>query len=177
MVSVFSANHSLVVLLSLAVSGLVCNFDSEPYFENELDFKSSIIESYCTSELLSDYSCKLAVYDRNSLVQVNPDRDFIKDVGVVDSFQSTGNLVTVSFRPELNVVRAGVWYNVSVICGNRTVTEVYNSSVRPVFRNLDRIAEIGVGQINNSAVWVGLLAVISFLFFGIVVLVRLAFNG
>lgn len=155
-------NIALLVVLSAMSVLLVCDFDELPLFDNELPIFTDRFEGFCTSDLV-DYTCHVLVYDQNQLVQVNPDTQKIKDVGVIDFFQARGNIVSVYFEPEFNVVRAGIEYNISVSCSDGTNQEVYNASVVPVFRNLDRPVEIGVNVVQSAPLWVGLALALSFL--------------
>ena len=152
-----------LTLLSLLSVGLTCTYDSEPYFENELPIMTSLIKWTCQTATMPLYTCLTTVTDGSDVIQVNPDRQIVKDVGVIDYFQSSGQIVQVYFKPEANIVRGGKEYNISVICSDGTTTESFNASVVPRYRELDRPFEIGVNIKENLPYLFGGFLVLSFL--------------
>ena len=129
---------ALLFLLSIGIvnAGLDCSHDNTSYYS---EFNK--IDMLCVSEMYN-YQCLSFVRNMSgALLSVNPSFINVKDVGRIEHFQSYGQVVKIEFRPMPNIIRPKINYTYGVICSNGTAKQEFNTTLKPLYKELDIVTE------------------------------------
>ena len=146
-----------LVPLTMAVpTSLDCIADDSPYLKFTED-----IHWICSLDTADATSCTSYATFNDEVIQMNPKRQEIKDVGVVDSFQAVNGLVHVTFsRTDL---RDNKTVTFGVNCGGLTYEEDVTPTIKDPYVIIERTSWLG----DN----------VGYLLGGIIIFILLVFMG
>ena len=162
----------MVLVVAAAAQALECSYDNTSYYS---EFKN--IKMLCSSEM-KDYNCLSFVRNMSGeLLSLNPKSDNIEQVGRVEHFISSGQIVRVEFSPRPNIIRPTLNYTYGVICSNGSGLEQFNTTLTPYYKEFDVVAEKTI-YLKDNMPYIFLTVLLGFVMLAIIIfLIKKARGG
>lgn len=133
-------NKIIIMLISLLLIPIVtanvmtCEYDDTPYISSEIKYFENQMKWLCNTTF-SDYSCITYIEKDDELLQTNPNGKPVFGEGMVDKFESSGQMVYAYFLPEANIILANETYLFGIWCSNGTEFVDYEVNLTPVYKD------------------------------------------
>lgn len=113
------------------------------------------------------FYCMSFVYSDGELVQTNPKPLYLEEIGRIDSFVSTGDLVNVYFTAKNLYVDNNYTYTIECSTVDGEETGAFSQNVTVRYESLAKVGSVGVWSVNNAGFIV--MAVILLIFLSLFV--------
>ena len=150
-----------------------CFYNPNPYLKSKIPFtKHDYIDWLCYINR-SYYSCVSEVYKDGNLIQSNPDRKYVRGVGVLDKFEGSGykeNYFRVWFNKK-NLLPDET-FNFTVRCDAGDTVLSFSRLIKPVYKDLSVVAYRTVWLKRNMPIFILFMILIFFTILFIITLIK-----